>query len=104
MLNPTIGAWYQDITDMQLFEVVAVDDSSGSIDVQYVDGELTEFDFDTWQELTLIPAEPPEDPDAPFEQTFEAGDHWNDEVLHPGDWSSPINSIEADLFTGFDDL
>ncbi len=102
---PQIGAWYQDNIDRLLFEVVAFDESSATIDVQYRDGELAEFDIETWQQLNLSHAEAPEDASAPFEENFEEGDHWGlNEVLHPRDWDSPVNSIEAEPFTGYEDL
>lgn len=103
--TPEIGRWYQDNTDLQLFEVVAIDEVSATVDIQYVDGELAEFDLDNWAELSLSPAEPPEDADAPFEQNFGGADEWDgDGVFHPNDFSGPVNSIEADLFTGYDDI
>lgn len=56
----TVGAWYQTIGG-DLFEVVAVDENEDSIEVQYFDGTVAEFDSDAWSELVPAPASPPED-------------------------------------------
>ncbi len=45
--NPEIGSWYRGI-DNCLFEVVALDDSEDTIEVQYADGDVTEYDRDSW--------------------------------------------------------
>ena len=42
-------------------QVVAVDDDSGTIAIQYIDGDISEIDFETWQQMILLPAEPPDD-------------------------------------------
>ncbi len=57
---PTVGAWYQTPTADYL-EVVATDLAEGTIEVQYYDGTVEEYDLDAWDELNAISAEPPED-------------------------------------------
>ena len=37
-LLPEISAWYQDVVNGSLFEVVAIDEASGTIEYQTVDG------------------------------------------------------------------
>ncbi len=59
-LKPAVGEWYAD-TQGVTFEVVAVDDEDGTIEVQYFDGTLEELDADAWNELQLKPVDPPED-------------------------------------------
>jgi hypothetical protein len=44
-----------------LFEVVAVDDEDGTIDIQHFDGTVEEMDFDAWEIGEFFPADPPED-------------------------------------------
>lgn len=100
---PSIGNWFQDLTDNQLFEVVAFDEQSGTIDVQFEGGEVAEFDVESWSQLPLIPAEAPEDWRASY--TLSAEDAFDpDTPFHPEDWSGPLSSIEPDLFTGYDDF
>lgn len=62
--QPAIGEWYRQHGE-QLFEVVAVDEDSGTIEVQYFDGTVEEMEFDDWKEQwkagALETAEAPED-------------------------------------------
>jgi len=59
-----IGEWYR-LSGGELFEIVAIDDDEGTIDIQYFDGTLEEMDREDWdaqwEEGTLQAAEPPED-------------------------------------------
>ena len=63
-LQPTVGDWYR-VSGGDLFEVVAVDDDDGTIEVQYFDGTVEEMDFEDWEaqceEGEVESAEPPED-------------------------------------------
>ncbi len=62
--QPEIGHWYR-LGSGELFEVVAVNDDDGTIDIQYFDGTVEEMDREDWQaqwdEGLLEAAEPPED-------------------------------------------
>jgi len=51
LCNPEIGLWYRDIQN-RLFEVVAID-SEDAIEVQYYDGDVTEFDRESWDLLCV---------------------------------------------------
>ena len=57
---PSVGTWYADAQGV-LFEVVAVDQDDGTVEVQYFDGTVEELEADTWEEIKPKPAEPPED-------------------------------------------
>ncbi len=57
---PNIGAWYQNL-EGETLEVVAFDQDEGTIEVQFYDGTVEEYDMETWEELELEDAEPPED-------------------------------------------
>lgn len=46
LIQPAIGRCYQNVSELQLFEVVAFDEKYGTIEVQYEGGEIGEFDFD----------------------------------------------------------
>jgi len=48
-IDPEIGGWYRG-EDGQ-FEVVAWDERSGTVALQYFDGTLTELDIETWDGL-----------------------------------------------------
>ena len=44
---PMIGDWYS-LRGGELFEVVAVDESAGTVEVQYFDGTVEEIELDDW--------------------------------------------------------
>ena len=60
-LIPEVGHWYRDRSDGHLFQVVALDDHVGTIEVQHSDGDLDEIEMDTWFALGLDAATAPED-------------------------------------------
>ncbi|MFC1685305.1 DUF6763 family protein [Pseudomonadota bacterium] len=58
--NPEIGAWFQTQENGYL-EVVAYDPDEKTVEVQFYDGTIEEYELETWNALHLRPAEPPED-------------------------------------------
>ena len=62
---PKIGEWYK-TTYSDPFRVVDLDDDNETIEIQYINGDLEEFDFDSIQELELESLPPPEDWSAPY--------------------------------------
>ena len=62
--QPGIGEWYR-LRSGELLEVVAYDAADGTIEVQYFDGTVEEFDFDDWRSQrasgAIEEAEAPED-------------------------------------------
>lgn len=51
LCNPEIGTWYRDIQN-RLFEVVALENED-AIEVQYYDGDVTEYDRESWDMLCV---------------------------------------------------
>lgn len=100
--RPIVGNWYQDTDAGCIFEVVAYDEEDETIEVQHLDGEVEEYEIDSWKELRLSGIAPPEDWRLGFELSQEdAGDP--DEPLHPDDWSGALNQIEPDQIGVEDD-
>jgi len=62
--QPEIGEWYR-IRNGDSFEIVAVDDDDRTVEVQYFDGTVEEFDLDDWEAQRangdIDSAEAPED-------------------------------------------
>lgn len=65
--DPILENWYQDAESGRSFRVVAVDSESDSIEVQYLNGDVGEFDGASWEDSVFFPIEPPEDWTAPFD-------------------------------------
>lgn len=62
--QPGIGDWYR-LSGGELFEVVALDEDDGTIEIQYFDGTVEEMDVEDWDaqwdDGVLEAAEAPED-------------------------------------------
>lgn len=62
-----LDRWFQDTATGQAFRIIAVDRTADSIEVQYENGDLAEFDFSSWHESAFVPIEAPEDWTLPFD-------------------------------------
>ena len=71
-VDPIIDEWYHYPAKAQKFKVIAFDDHAATVEIQYFDGNIDEFDLDTWYELDMERIEPPED------------------------WTGPMDNIEKD--------
>lgn len=78
-LPPVVGNWYSHRGKGELFQVVALDEDSGTIEIQDFEGGIDELDFDEWRELAVESAAQPED------------------------WGGPLDDVEPDEF-GYTDL
>jgi hypothetical protein len=47
--EPSIGNWYRFADGGGLFEVVALDEDDGTIELQHFDGTVEELEFEDWQ-------------------------------------------------------
>jgi hypothetical protein len=65
--DPVIGRWYKDFENNLSFKVVAIEGNDESIGVQYANGDLGEYDNETWYNSTFDYIEDPEDWSAPFD-------------------------------------
>jgi uncharacterized protein DUF6763 len=92
--DPVIGSWYKDVENNLQFRVVAIEDSSDAIEVQYYNGDIGEYDTDTWYNSTFDYIEDPEDWSAPFDKVETDDLGYSDPDLHEpnlsdmdlGDW------------------
>ena len=102
-LLPEIGRWYLEQSSRQLFEIVAYDRDEGTLQIQYLDGEIADYDLEAWGEMSLLAAAAPEDWRTAFEldQDMELDP---DAAIHPPQWGSPLSRIEPDTVLGIEDL
>lgn len=57
---PTIGSWFRR-PNGTLFEVVAIDEDAGTIEIQLFDGTISEIEMEYWPNLLLLEVSAPED-------------------------------------------
>lgn len=91
-VKPELGSWFQDIEN-RYFEVVAYDEDTGLIEVQFFDGAVDEFDAETWKDLEVKVSVEPEDVRGALDDLGpdDLGD--TEAILHPGQHES----IEAEI-------
>lgn len=90
--TPLIGDWYRAPGGV-LFEVVAVNEQDGTIDIQHFDGTVEELDLDTWEESEFQPADPPEDYSGSLD--IEREDYGADlEPAAKQEWSDPLDYFD----------
>jgi hypothetical protein len=66
--SPQLDNWYQDPSTGKTFRVVAVDRAADSIEVQYFNGDLSEYDFASWSESEFRTIAAPEDWTGPYDE------------------------------------
>lgn len=57
---PVIGQWFRR-PNGALFEVVALDEEDGTVDIQFFDGTIDEVDLEVWPNLIITEVSAPED-------------------------------------------
>jgi hypothetical protein len=78
-MPPIVGNWYSHRDKGETFQVVALDEDSGTIEIQDFDGGIDEIDVDEWRQFTVASAAPPDD------------------------WGGSVDDVEPDEF-GYTDL
>ncbi len=58
---PKVYNWYMDREDNQSFMVIYIDEDEGLVEVQYLNGDLAEFDLEEWGEMYIKKIAQPED-------------------------------------------
>ena len=91
LCHPEIGLWYRDIQN-RLFEVVAID-SDDAIEVQYYDGDVTEFDRESWDLLCVNIVSEPGDGLGPYEDAQE-DENYSVDILDTISWDNVIGEID----------
>ncbi|WP_299593043.1 DUF6763 family protein [uncultured Microbulbifer sp.] len=105
-IAPEIGSWFENFDSGDLFEVVAVDHPSRTIEIQYLDGSLDEIDFQNWPRLPVIGAAEPEDANAGYgtlaeEMQDDEDAGFRSPILSPA--QTAIDRLEGESFPGTDE-
>jgi hypothetical protein len=89
---PVIGHWYRR-SNGSLFEVVAIDEQDGTVDLQYFDGTVDEIDFERWAQLLIESVGAPEDWSGSVDMDPEdfTGD---DDGELPAGWHDPLEFLD----------
>jgi len=90
---PNVGEWYQSIYS-DPFRVVAVDEETETLDVQFIDGDVEELEFDTLKELHLRSIGPPEDWPGPFDDLDPDDLGYSDQMHQPAGMGEFLMNVE----------
>ena len=100
--DPVPGQWYEDLEDEVVFQVLSVDPDEELIQIQYEDGEIEEFDLDTWHELDLDQVDEPEGWSG-SEEEEEDDEDWEEEEEEDDDEDDDWDDDEDDDWDDDDD-
>lgn len=89
--RPEVDQWYEDAQG-RTFQVVAVDEDEGVVEVQYFDGEVEELDLADWADLEAQMVAAPEDWTGPYDD-LEADDLGDTEVP-PGGRQGDVDELD----------
>lgn len=92
--EPVIGQWYRNIEDERIFEIVALDEDEGTIELQYFEGEIEECDLENWYEIPLLAIAEPEDWSGPYDGLLpdDLGD--TESSQHSDGWNNPLDGVD----------
>lgn len=89
---PNIGEWFRDLSG-ETFEVVAVDEDDGTVEVQHFDGTIEEWDLEDWMQYPFEAVEPPEDWSGSLD--IEREDYGVDlDDARVDDWNNPLDFLD----------
>ena len=93
--QPVINDWYRD-SQGSTMKVVAFDTDERTVEVQFFEGEVGEFDLDNWYQLGVVAIAPPEDWSGPFDDLVHDDFGNTGQPLHPVDWNGPADEMERE--------
>ncbi len=88
--DPIVSNWYSHLDKGQEFRVVAFDGDNALVEIQYFDGDLEEFDLESWYQLDIEPTEAPENWSGPVDiaEQDDLGTSVTDTTS--SDWAAPL--------------
>lgn len=88
----SVGEWYR--ASGEPFEIVGVDSKAEIVLVQFFDGTLEEYDFESWVDLSATPCPPPEDYSGALD--IEREDYGlDDDAAGGGRWDNPLDYLDT---------
>ncbi len=98
IVNPVVENWYKELETKAIFKVVAIDEGQDSIEFQYDNGDVGEYDWDSWCTTVLESVEAPEDWNAGFNglemDDFGYTDNDNHDPVHQGNVEDIYDLLE----------
>lgn len=89
---PAIGHWYRR-PNGKLFEIVAIDEVDGTLEIQHFDGTIGEIDLEVWPDLILEEVDPPEDVSGSLDMDADDFESNGDGRERAG-WQDPLEGLD----------
>jgi hypothetical protein len=87
--EPLVAQWYRHLDKGQRFQVTAVDQEGGTVEIQNFDGDVEEVDLDSWYELEIETIETPEDWTGPMDDVEHDDLGYSETDMNERDWTEP---------------
>lgn len=92
--EPVIGQWYRNLEDGKIFEIVALDEDDGTIEIQYFESEIDEIDLESWYEVPLVSIAEPEDCSGAYDDQTAAGLGDTEAMPLNDNWSNSLDNLD----------
>lgn len=88
--EPMVNQWYRHLDKGHEFQVIALDQEKGVVEIQYFDGDVDELDLEAWSQQQLELIEPPEDWTGPVDDVEKDDLGYTETDMAEKDWSKPL--------------
>ena len=92
--DPIIGQWYHYPQKAEKFQVTAIDEHAATVEIQYFDGNLDEFDISAWYAMAVERIEAPEDWTGPMDNIEKDDLNPVGTEMRREDWAAPYDEIQ----------
>lgn len=95
--KPVPSQWYRHLDKGREFQVTAIDERAGTVEIQQFDGDLEEIELEDWYQLEIEPIETPEDWTGPMDDVERDDLGYTDTAMSPEDWERPLREEGGEL-------
>ncbi|HEY8554317.1 MAG TPA: DUF6763 family protein [Burkholderiales bacterium] len=88
--RPIVNQWYRHLDKGYRFQVTAVDEKAGAVEIRHFGGDTDELDLDQWPDLDIEPTEPPEDWPEPMDETEREELGYGEVDMRPESWGESL--------------
>ncbi len=94
--EPIPSQWYRHLDKGYRFQVIALDDRAGTVEIQHFDGDVEELDLEDWHALKIEPIEPPEDWTGPMDDIVRDDLSYSETAMLEEDWIEPLEERRSE--------
>lgn len=98
-VDPVVGQWYSHLDKGQEFEIVAMDEDAGAVEIQYFDGSIEELDLEGWHDMDIESIEPPQDCTGPMDDVKGDDLGYTNDEMQSEDWTRPLGEFNVETET-----